>query len=275
MLGPVPRDEQDGRREPLSVTWLGHATVLLDVGGARILTDPVLRDSPGLLRRVGPTPQSHQWAGTTAVLLSHLHLDHADVASLRRLEVPVATAPGTESWVARQGHRVLLATEEQWTPVPGAGSVVSGVEIRPVKAVHHSRPMPHRPNAATGFLLRSADWMLWFAGDTELYDDIDRVAEIAGRPIDLALLPIGGWGPRLSPGHMGPADAAETCRRVEAVRVLPIHHGTFHPVAWPSGRLDWMRRPAEEFVRELEATSPATELVPPVVGEPRTPPTDR
>jgi L-ascorbate metabolism protein UlaG (beta-lactamase superfamily) len=138
--------------------------------------------------------------------------------------------------------------------------------VRLVRADHFSRPMPHRPNAAHGFLVRTARWVIWFAGDTSLHGDMDRMAEFAGRPVDLALVPIGGWGPRLSPGHLGAHEAAEAVARCGARHVIPIHYGTLHPLAWPTSWLDWLHAPLEHFAEELPAWTSA-QLHPLAAGE--------
>ena len=111
-----------------------------------------------------------------------------------------------------------------------------------MRADHEARPMPHRPNGATGMLLRGGGVVVWFAGDTSLHPDMALLPELAGAPVDLALLPVGGWGPRLSPGHMGPVEAADATARSGARHVIPIHYGTLHPVrAGP--RHAWTGRP--------------------------------
>ena len=94
----------------------------------------------------------------------------------------------------------------------------------------------------------------------------DRVSSGVDRPTTLALLPIGGWGPRLSPGHMGPVEAADAAARSRARHVVPIHYGTLHPSGWPTSRLAWTTDPGERFVEVLPEWSDATALVPPVGG---------
>ena len=126
--------------------------------------------------------------------------------------------------------------------------------------------MPHRPNGATGMLVRGGGVVVWFAGDTSLHDDMALLPELAGAPVDLALLPIGGWGPRLSPGHLGPDEAAQAAARSGALHVLPIHYGTLHPSGWPSGRLGWTTEPGERFAEALGRHTDAVAHVPPVGG---------
>lgn len=242
-------------------TWLGHSTVLLDLGGVRIVTDPLLRPRLGGLSRRRDLPVHRHVDEVDVVLLSHLHHDHADLPSLRRLgHVPVVTDPANTAWVGRQGLQVAEASHREW------GAVGPGVEVLLVRADHQARPMPHRPNGATGMLVRGAGVVVWFAGDTSLHPDMELLPRLAGAPIDLALLPIGGWGPRLSAGHMGPSEAAEAAARVDALHVLGIHYGTLHPRGWPSSRLDWTTAPARRLVEAVPQRSRAVAHVPPVGG---------
>ncbi|MDQ2756651.1 MAG: MBL fold metallo-hydrolase [Actinomycetota bacterium] len=260
-----------------SVRWLGHATAVIDLEGVRLLTDPLLRRHAGLLRRITATPSPADYAHTDAVLLSHLHLDHADLPSLRLLgPVPVLASGAVAAWLRDKGiDGRTLST--QWQPVSqvasweeklegvgqGAGAVLAqdAVEVRLVHAEHHSRPMPHRPDDAHGFLVRSPEVVVWFAGDTAAYPDMEQLDELAGRPVDVALLPIHGWGPRLSPGHLDPSGAADVCRRLGVPYVVPIHHGTLHPLGFHLGPLGWVRRPMQTFREEVAARSPRTTVV--------------
>jgi L-ascorbate metabolism protein UlaG (beta-lactamase superfamily) len=230
------------------VTWLGHATVVLDVDGTRLVCDPLLKSHAGILRRRTATPDPASWAGASAVLLSHLHLDHAHLGSLRMLAgVPVVTAVDNARWVRRKGLLAQVPDEEGWTPV-GDG----GVEVRLTPAVHHSRPMPHRPNAATGHLVRSSSGVVWVAGDTGLFPGLVDLPRLAGAPVDGAIVPVGGWGPRLSAGHLGPEEAAEACRTVGARWAVPYHWKTLHLPGGQSRPRGWMDAAGPAFERALQ-----------------------
>jgi L-ascorbate metabolism protein UlaG (beta-lactamase superfamily) len=245
----------------IGVTWIGHATAVLDFGGVRLITDPLLRPHAGALRRVGPAPDPRAWAGADAVLVSHLHLDHADLGSLRLLPgVPALAGGANAAWLDRK-RLLARPVGDEWVAVDTPAS--SGpVEVRVVRADHHSRPLPNRPNDAHGFLVRSDEGVAWFAGDTSLYTEMAGLADLAGARIDLALVPIHGWGPRLSEGHMDPAAAAQATALVRPRAVLPIHYGTFHPVGFNLAGLGWMHRPRDEFAAALARWSPDTQLLP-------------
>jgi L-ascorbate metabolism protein UlaG (beta-lactamase superfamily) len=249
------------------VAWLGHATVVLDIAGLRLVADPLLRRHNGPLRRRGPRPPSAAWAGVDAVLISHLHHDHAELSSLRMLPgAPVFTGHTNAAWLRRRG-------------LPGIGlgdewhELGKGVSVRLVRAVHHGRPMPHRPNGAYGHLVRAPGALVWLAGDTSLYDEMAEIPRLAGREhLDLAVVPIGGWGPRLSAGHMGPPEAAAACAMTRAGSALPVHWGTLHPPVM--NRLgDWMDRPLAGFRTALAATAPDCRLLAVATGTSVTVPT--
>lgn len=199
----------------IRVRWLGHSTLVIDLDETRVLTDPLLRNHVGVLRRVTPPPQPADWSGTDAILLSHLHLDHADVASLKQLPAtPVLASAAVARWLVQRGMQGTPISS-QWQPVPGSPST----HVRLVPAEHHARPLPGRPIDAHGFLLRCPSGTVWFAGDTASYPMMERLPEWAGGRIDVALLPIHGWGPRLSAGHLmlrGPPECARSSGRASS-----------------------------------------------------------
>lgn len=235
----------------LHITWLGHSTVVLDLDGVRIVTDPLLRQGNGILRRRGPAPQQWQWQGADVVLVSHLHHDHAELPSLRGFEGPVLTAEENAAFLRR--HRVVgaVGAEDGWFDVDG-----TSVQVRLTRADHGNRPMPHRPNAANGHLVRTPELRVWIAGDTSLYDEMADLPEIAGGPIDVAIVPVGGWGARLSGGHLDAGRAAEACRMVGASAAIPYHWGTLYVPGTAGVPRGWMDAPGAAFPGELEAKAP-------------------
>ena len=237
----------------LKLTWIGHSTVLIQIDGLRLLTDPLLLRHNGPLRRRQPRPDPSTWADVDAVLLSHLHHDHAELRSLRLLpDVPILTSARNGQWLRRRGLGGRGA--EEWT-------AVGVVQVRLVTAVHHGRPMPHRPNDANGHLIRSRTTTLWAAGDTSLYADMAELPLLAGvEGLDVALVPIGGWGPRLSDGHMGPAEAAEACALTRSRYALPVHWGTLHAPLM-TRMSDWFDRPLDAFEAAVSRTAPQCEVI--------------
>lgn len=241
----------------LRLRWLGHASTVLDVDGVRLLTDPLLLRHAGLLRRRGAAPRTEDWQGADAVLLSHLHHDHAELGSLRLLDdVPVLTAPANARWLRGRGIGAAVGlADTHWWQVPG-----SDVRLRLVPAVHVHRPMPHRPNVTHGFVVATESFRVWFAGDTAPFAAMADLPALAGGPIDLALVPVGGWGPRLSGGHMDAVQAARACAVVGARAAVPVHWGTLHaPVSrrLPPG---WMDRAGPAFAHAAARVAPSVQV---------------
>lgn len=229
------------------VTWLGHATVLVEAGDTRIVTDPVLGGRIAHLRRHAPAPQP--LAPVDAVLLSHLHRDHADARSLREVaaqDVPVIVPRGAAGTVRRMGPRDVreLAAGE-------SVEIADGVTVHAVPAVHDGRRSPLSRSAADtlGYVI-DAGPRIWFAGDTALHDEMGAL----DRP-DLALLPIWGWGPTLGGGHMDPLDAARAAALAAPGLVVPIHWGTFLPLHVPHRR-DVLVTPGQAFERHAAELAP-------------------
>ena len=107
-----------------------------------------------------------------------------------------------------------------------------------------------------GDVICSEGGVVWVAGDTSLYAEMREIASYAGGRVDLAVVPIGGWGPRLSQGHMDARDAARACALVHARYALPVHWGTLHLPGLSQVPRGWMQRPGPEFVEALEELAP-------------------
>ncbi len=237
----------------MRLTWLGHSSVVLDLDGVRVLADPLLRPHAGLLRRLAPRPDPASWSSPDAVLLSHLHHDHAELRSLRMLRgVPLMSAPANAAWLRRRKLAPVVPLGDGWTPV------ARGVEVRQVPADHHHRPMPHRPNDAHGHLVRGPSGTVWVAGDTALYPEMAALPEMAGGPIDLALVPVWGWGPRLSEGHLTPEEAARAVALSGARFAVPVHWGTLHPPFVTRFARDWLDLPGERFAKAVREQAPGS-----------------
>jgi L-ascorbate metabolism protein UlaG (beta-lactamase superfamily) len=200
------------------VTWLGHATVLVELGGVRLLTDPVLRSRVAHLRRHGPAPAPPR--RIDAVLVSHLHYDHLDLPSLRMVEPrPRVVCPvGASDFLARAGFR------EADELAPGESAEVGEVRVEATPADHDGTRRPGGPVAnPIGFRLRG-EHSVYFAGDTDLFDGMEDLG-----PVDVALLPVAGWSPKLGPGHMDAERAARAAALLRPRVAVPIHWGTLHP----------------------------------------------
>jgi L-ascorbate metabolism protein UlaG (beta-lactamase superfamily) len=235
------------------ITWWGHSTTTIEDQGTRLLTDPVLTSRIAhLRRRRGPAPTTAA-SDCDAVLVSHLHADHLHLTSLP-LVAPAAAlvVPRGAARLIQQSCGSALA-DRCIEVAPGNQVRIGGLEITAVTAHHDGRRLPwsaHRA-PALGFRIEGSP-SVWFAGDTDLYDGL---AAEAG-PVDLAVVPVGGWGPNLGPGHLDPVRAAEAVRRVGARVAVPVHFGTF----WPIG-MDWLKPdlflpPGERFRTVMGSIDP-------------------
>ncbi|MGZ6589529.1 MAG: MBL fold metallo-hydrolase [Solirubrobacteraceae bacterium] len=233
---------------PDQLTYVGHATVLIELDGVRILTDPVLRKRIAHIRRRGPAPAVEELLPLDAILISHAHADHLDVPSLRRVA-------GAEQVIAPLGCATTIrraGTDRVVEVTVGGTCAVGRVGVEAVPAEHDGRRYPLGPRIPSlGFLL-DGPTRIYFAGDTDLFEGMAR---LAGR-VDVALLPVAGWGPRLPPGHLDPESAARAVALIGPSVAVPIHWGTMRSVG---ARADPdPRRPALAFAAAVEEHAPET-----------------
>ncbi|MEU1176950.1 MBL fold metallo-hydrolase [Streptomyces sp. NPDC005820] len=237
---------------PVEITWWGHATCTVEDANVRVLTDPLFaRRLAHLRRRRGAPPPPAAWRADVAVV-SHLHADHLHVPSLARL------APGTRLLVPRGAPRAVpglrrLAHLQVSEVEPGDETVVDGVRIRAVPARHDGRRLPVGPHRspALGYVVEG-EARTYFAGDTGLFEDMAR----AVGPVDVALLPVGGWGPYLGEGHLDAGRAAEALARLAPGSAVPVHYGTYWPIGMDAVRPHEFHAPGEEFVRLAARRAP-------------------
>jgi L-ascorbate metabolism protein UlaG (beta-lactamase superfamily) len=247
------------------ITYVGHATLLIELAGVRVLTDPNFDEAlGGFLPRVSaPGVAIEALPKLDALLLTHAHADHLSFDSLDRLprDIPLFAPPAVERWLRKRGYHHAV-------PVPPSGeAAVGGVTIHAAAAKHMgSRYGVDRwRSAANMYLLDTQSVGCFFAGDTALTPDTHRmVAERLsdrGRQLDVALLPIGHapwWKPGFRRGHLTSDDALELFERLSARFMIPYHWGVFQHVT--SGPFDAIRRlrarlgghPREEEVHILE-----------------------
>jgi L-ascorbate metabolism protein UlaG (beta-lactamase superfamily) len=229
--------------------WLADA-------GVTLLTDPVLTDRLAHLRRAaGPPPRLP--GAPDAVLLSHLHADHFHLASLRMVPgEPLLIVPrGSAGFVAKGLGRA--AAERCVEMVPGEETKVGDVRIRAVRAAHPGGrgPWSNLRAVALGFVVEGTA-RTWYAGDTGLFDEMSGLG-----PLDLALIPVGGWGPTLhAHEHLDPEQAAEALRRVRARHAVPVHYGSFWPVGLGRVRQHMFGAPGPAFARFAAEKAPDAEV---------------
>jgi len=241
------RSERETRQR---LTWLGHSTVLLELDGARLLTDPVGRGRVFHLRRVGAALRFDP-SLVDAVLISHVHYDHLDIPSLQplRRSSQFVVPRGAGSWLRRRGFSHVLEVE------PGDETQVRGATVRATHAEHESGRGPFGVETpAIGYLVCGSS-STYFAGDTDLFAGMASISD----HLDVALLPVAGWGPRLPPGHLDPRGAAEALRLLRPRIAVPIHWGTYRRLGLSRDPLV-LREPAEEFARLAGELMPEVEL---------------
>jgi L-ascorbate metabolism protein UlaG (beta-lactamase superfamily) len=243
------------------LTWLGHATVLIDFSGTRVLTDPVLRRRMAHLLREGPVPAMP--TDLDVVLLSHLHRDHADVPTLKRIE------PGLRLIGPRR--TAALMRRAGWTgevlevTVGDVVEITPGVRVRAVPARHDTRRglLGGPASEALGFVIDGGA-TVYFAGDTDLFDGMER---IGADGLDVALLPVWGWGPRMGPGHLDPERAARAAALLRPHLAIPIHWGTFLPFAMRRRHGHLLRTPGPAFAAHAAHLAPEVCTAVPAPGE--------
>lgn len=214
-----------------SVGWVGHATVLVQMGDAWLLTDPVFEERIALVSRrlVQPGIALARVPPLEAVLLSHRHFDHLSPASLRALAgrtKRVFVPPGAAQDVPPGPYEVIeLGRWQRWSG--------DGLEVTAVPVLHSGGRLlldaATHPAASTGYVVRRDGHSLYFPGDTAYAEPLfTEVAQRLG-PVDLALMPICPIAPaqRMHPNHLDPAEALRAAAALHARWMVPIHHDTF------------------------------------------------
>jgi L-ascorbate metabolism protein UlaG (beta-lactamase superfamily) len=237
---------------PTTITWFGHSTVLIHNEDTWILTDPVLRGRIAHLQRAVPLLEKDWPSRVDAILISHLHLDHLDLPTLHRLgrNIPLLVPVGAGRWLRQRG---FPNTEEM--PL-GVDRFVEHMAIKAVPARHGGRRVPFGPSAAAiGFSIRGPHH-IYFAGDTDLFSEMASIVP----DLDLALLPVWGWGRSLGTGHLNPERAAIALRLLHPRIAIPIHWGTLHPYATAIRDRHFLDNPPVELKRLAQMLMPEVDI---------------
>jgi L-ascorbate metabolism protein UlaG (beta-lactamase superfamily) len=259
------------RRRPesgLRATWLGHSTVLIEIDGVRVLTDPVWGTRASPLRIAGPKRFQPVPIALRAmphvdlVIVSHDHYDHLDYPTIRALaktHVPFVTSLGVGAHLEAWGVRPERITELDWWESYELPQ--GGVRITAAPSQHFSgRTLKTRNSTLwSSFVIRSDRQCVFFSGDTGLTTEYEQIRARLG-PFDLVMLEIGGWDPAWGDMHLGPQNAPKALALLGGGAFLPVHWATF-----ALGMHAW-DAPAEGLI-ELAPQSDVR-LIMPRLGEP-------
>ena len=252
----------------LRATWLGHSTVLLEIDGLRVLTDPVwgARASPSRIagpKRFQPVPVAlRSMPPVDLVIVSHDHYDHLDyptIAKLARFNVPFVTSLGVGAHLEAWGVQPERIVELDWWESHALPN--TGLTVTAAPSQHFSGRTIRTRNTTSwsSFVIRSARHAVFFSGDTGLTSEYAAIRERLG-PFDLVMLEVGAWHPAWGDMHLGPEHALEAFELLGSGVFLPVHWGTFSLAmhAWD--------QPAESLL-EL-APKRGAQIVMPRLGEP-------
>jgi L-ascorbate metabolism protein UlaG (beta-lactamase superfamily) len=237
------------------ITFVGHSTVLIELDGVRLITDPALRRKMiGMIRRQVPDPGNEASDDIDAVLLSHLHHDHLDFPSLKRIgrDTPIFVPVGGARTLRRR--RYPNTTELRAAETARFGPL----SITATHAEHNARRYKIGPRVdSAGFVVAGSRNRVYSAGDTDLFAGMTALAG----DLDVALLPIGGWGPTVGHGHLDANRAAEAAAMLKPRIAIPIHWGTFLRADLGRRAQELLDRPGREFVAQLARRAPDVKAV--------------
>lgn len=228
------------------LTWLGHSCATIELDGLLAITDPALRSRIFHLRRLQPV-EARTLDGVNVILISHIHYDHLDLPSLGRLDptAQVLVPAGAGGLLRRRGFRFVHE-------VAAGDEVDVGESVVRVTHAEHasSRRVGTTRTPAVGYVIAGSR-TVYFAGDTDVFDGMGSLGRI-----DVALLPVAGWGPRLPAGHLDPVRAVRALELIEPSIAVPIHWGTYAPWRRPSG----LATPAGAFADLAANIAPAVDV---------------
>jgi L-ascorbate metabolism protein UlaG (beta-lactamase superfamily) len=248
----VTKTESHNGHGDLRLTYTGHSTVLIELDGVRVLTDPLLRKRVAHLGRLADPPQPQDW-NLDAVLISHMHWDHMDPPSLRMIghDTHIIAPAGAYTYLRRRGFRNVsqIGRDEQLH--------LNGVTITATLADHAGSRPPFGPKLdSLGYLVQGSR-QVYFAGDTDLFPEM---ADLGRRNLDVALLPVWGYGPTLGAGHLDPYRAAQSLQHLDPGVAVPIHWGTYCPVGMNWMQMPFLHEPPRAFAEFAGLLAPTVQV---------------
>jgi len=244
--------------EQMHVGFAGHSTTLVELDGVSVLSDPLFRSSLLHLQRHAPLVELERYGRPDVLLISHSHLDHLDKRSLKLVDKSArAIVPSDSAKLMRSiGFKDVVGLSA------GEETEAGGLRVRAIHADHGGKRMPWNASAETlGFVVEGSQ-SFYYAGDTDIFDEM---AEL-GPGIDLALIPVWGWGPKLGEGHLDPMRAAKAVELIAPRVAVPVHWGGYLPAGMAKRRPDLLTEPPRKFrriVEESALTEARVELIEP------------
>lgn len=214
--------------DTLSFTYIGHATVLIQIGGMSIITDPHFGKSTLIFKRKSALPlKPQELPDLSAVLLSHTHFDHLHISDYKYIScsVPIIVPEGSERAIGQYMPNTTIELSHY-----AEYELPNGIKITAVPAMHRSSRLSHlRFKKSNAYLIRSTnpEASIFFCADSGYGPHFAEIGNLG--KIDVAFLPIGGYKPRFlfKRCHMTPAEAVRAFEDLRASHMIPIHHGTF------------------------------------------------
>ncbi|MEE8132941.1 MAG: MBL fold metallo-hydrolase [Nitrososphaerales archaeon] len=234
------------------LTYIGHATVLIETKGVRILTDPLLRNRVGFLHRCRSKIDSNSYRSIDVVLISHIHKDHLDIPSLRLLDnsVLLIVPEGASGYLNQRGYENVNEIKV------GEDIQIGPLKISATPAHHFGNRNFFGPSAeCLGFVVHG-NHNIYFAGDTDLFQEMSSLRD----GLDVALLPVWGWGPTLGRGHLDPRRAAEALKLLHPKVVIPIHWGTYCPIGMEWASPNYLTNPPHDFAHHASRLIPEVDV---------------
>lgn len=225
------------------MAFAGHSTLLVEFEQARVLIDPLFRSSLLHLQRHAPLVDLERWGRPDVLLISHGHLDHLDKRSLQLVDKSATAVVPSDSvkLMKRLGFADVLGVSD------GDEVEAGGLTIRAVHADHGGKRMPWNPPAETIGFVAEGSQSVYYAGDTDLFDAMAHLG-----PIDVAMLPVWGWGPKLGVGHLDPERAAKAAELIRPRVAVPVHWGGYLPAGMARRRPDLLVDPPRRFKSLVE-----------------------
>ncbi|HUL43964.1 MAG TPA: MBL fold metallo-hydrolase [Bacteroidota bacterium] len=263
----VRPDPSTWSNDTITAAWIGHATVLINFFGTMIITDPVFSNRIGIRllrmftlgprRLVAPALSIKELPKIDLILLSHAHMDHCDLPSLRRFDpsIPIVMAKNTQSVIRSLNRRSV--TEVDWNE----SIIIGDLSIEGLRVKHFGWRFPWESDRSKGdwngrsynaYSISKNGRTIVFGGDTAYQEFFKSLAE-RNIPIDLVILPIGAYDPWIAV-HANPEQAVAMANHMKAKAILPVHWNTFILSSEPQ------HEPIERLKAALKEHSPSLAL---------------